>query len=177
MGAKFLFWFAVSVTGSLYGAMAVWSLPTIISEANGLWPFDLRPTGYSFDEAREFLAALSDKGSDFYLNVQQRLDKYFPFFLALTTGWAIFLLTPNMERRRRLLLTIIPIPGMIFDYMENTHVAGLLIAGQNGITSQMVELASFYSRLKSGYVTLAFIVLLILGIKWVMQRRRAANSV
>jgi hypothetical protein len=177
MGMKFLFWFAVSVTGTLYGTMAVWTLPTIISEANGLWPFDLRLTGYSFDEAREFLAALSDKGTDFYLNVQHRLDGYFPFFLALSTGWAIFLLTPDMERRRRTLLTIIPIPGMIFDYMENAHVAGLLTAGPNNITQQMVELASFYSRLKSGYVTLAFVVLLILGVKWWMQRRQAQNGV
>ncbi len=172
MRAKFLFWFTISVTASLYGAMAVWTLPTIINEAKGLWPFDLRLTGYGFDEAREFLAALSDKGADFYLNVQQRLDRYFPFFLALSTGWAIFLLTSDMAPRRRTLLTIIPIPGMIFDYMENAHVAGLLTAGPNNITPQMVELASFYSRLKSGYITLAFVVLLILGIKWWMQRRQ-----
>ena len=75
---KRTFWLTFAATIVVYAIMVVWSLPTITASADGQVPFDLRPLGYSYDEARAFLLALSDEGRHFYTAVQHRLDHIYP---------------------------------------------------------------------------------------------------
>ena len=89
------FWALFAVTNIVYLVMVVWSLPKVSEAAGGLVPFDMRPTGYSFEEAKAFLAALGPEGTAFYLHVQQRLDLLYPALLAATLFFAIRALTPS----------------------------------------------------------------------------------
>lgn len=165
------FWVLVAVTTTVYGAMLGWSLPRIADAASGLRPFDMRPAGYSFDDAQAFLAALSDKGAQFYLSVQHWLDTAYPALLALTCGWAMVQL---MRRwRARQLLWLVPLPAMLFDYLENAAVAGMIRAGATGITPEMVADASRWSVLKAGATTVSLTLLLALIVMRIVQRRRA----
>ena len=72
-------------TLAVYFVMIVWSLPKIASAAGGAMPFDLRPWGYTPNEAEAFLVALSSEGRAFYTDVQLRLDTLYPPLLALWT--------------------------------------------------------------------------------------------
>ena len=45
-------WTALAVAACLYATMTLWTLPEIAQAAGGLPPFDMRPGGYDFDEAR-----------------------------------------------------------------------------------------------------------------------------
>ncbi len=88
---NFLFWLLVGV----YATMVVWSIPLLSKDAGGLEIFDMRSGGYSFEEARAVLAALSPEGVVFYETIQHRLDGIYPVLLAATLGWSILRLSPD----------------------------------------------------------------------------------
>lgn len=174
--ARGLFWVVFAATLGVYLVMLAWTLPAITTAAGGLAPFDLRPTGYSFDEARVFLAALTPEGSTLYRGVQQRLDIAYPALLAATLVLAILLLSPAGLGRWRWLLAAAALPGMVFDYLENAAVAAMLDGGAAALTPELAAAASRWTLLKSAFSTLAFTVLLVLLALWLVRRfrRRAA---
>jgi hypothetical protein len=166
-----LFWAVVVATLAVYAVMLGWSIPAISDAAGGRAVFDMLPAGYSYAEAQAFLAALSPEGADLYLRVQHRLDLIYPALLAISTGWAMVRLAPNWRWRSALLLA--PIPGMVFDYLENRAVAAMLSAGADGLTPEMVAQASRYSQLKAIFSTLSLGLLLVLILAWTFRRWRA----
>ena len=171
MLALVLFWLAFSATLGVYATMLIWSIPAISTEAAGLAVFDMRPAGYTFAEAQTFLNGLTPEGADFYLRIQHRLDLVYPALLAITTGWAIVQLVPRWRWRSALLL--VPVPGMVFDYLENRAVAVMLTAGAGDLTPEMVAQASMFSRLKAAFTTLSLGLLLILILAWAFRRWRS----
>lgn len=167
---KRLFWPGFVVTLLVYGTMLAWSLPFIAAEANGIPPFDMRPTGYSFQEAREFLGTLSPEGRDFYLEVQHRLDLAYPALIAFTLFSAIVLLTPSRLGALRYPLALLPVAGSIFDYLENHSVAEMLAVGADGLTAELASRANIYTVLKSGLTTAAMLVTLTLLATYAARR-------
>lgn len=157
-----LFWFVVAVTLADYCVMIFSSIPRISAHAGGLAVFDMRPGGYSFEEAKAFLAALSPEGAAFYTNVQHRLDAAYPALLALTLAWAILRLAPTRWGRWRWLLAATPLPGMVFNYRENLDVATMLKLGPDDITPAIVEAASLHSQAKAATTSICMAILLIL---------------
>lgn len=176
MGKHRLFWAVVAVALADYFAMVFWSIPRISAEAGGLAVFDMRPGGYSFEEAKAFLAALSPEGAAFYTGVQHKLDAAYPALLALTLGWAILRLTHARWGRWRWLLAATALPGMVFDYLENLDVSAMLKLGPEGVTPQLVEAASRHSQLKAAATSVAMAVLLVLLALWTFRRWRRAQK-
>ena len=174
MLARLLFWSILAATLGVYTAMIFWSIPAISAEAGGLPIFDMRPGGYTFAEAQDFLMALTPEGAKFYLRVQHRLDLAYPALLAVATGWAMVLLLPRW--RWRYLLPLVPLPGMVFDYLENRAVSVMLAAGAQGLTPEMVAQASVFSRLKAAFTTLSLGLLLILVLVWIVRRWRRRGA-
>lgn len=161
-----LFWISFLLAGALYATMGLWSGPYLLEEADGLPMFDLRPLGYTYDEARAYLDALSDEGRVFYLTVQQRLDMAFPGLLALSFVAAFqWLLRGSM----RWGLSAVAVLSAGADYLENMRVHGLLIA--DTVTEQMVADASLATLIKSVSVTVCFTALLVLFARAVWNRR------
>ena len=163
-------WILFAVTLTVYGVIVGWSLPVISHAAGGLTPFDLRPTGYSFEEAKAFLTALSADGQAFYLGVQQKLDALYPALIGATLFFAIYLLAPARLGYWRWVLALMAIPGTVFDYLENAAVAGMLNLGPDQLTPDVVVAASRWTVGKSAASTVASVVLLILLIWWAVRR-------
>lgn len=177
MSLRAIFWLVFAATLGVYLVMLVWTLPAITAAAGGLAPFDLRPSGYTLDEARAFLAALTSDGTTLYRNVQQRLDIAYPVLLAATLVMAILLLSP--AGLGRWLLAATALPGMVFDYLENASVAAMLDGGAAALTPELAAAASRWTVLKSVFSTLAFVVLLAFLGLWLYRRlssRRAAAN-
>lgn len=166
-----IFWLMFAVMTGIYLLMALWSSPHIAADTGGLLMFDLRPTGYSFDEASAFLSALSEGGRLFYLNVQQVMDMAYPALLAVVLVMAFTHLFRGLPR---ILAIVLALAGSGFDYLENAAVAVMLQAG-DGLSEAMVATASRWTVLKSGAVTLALIMLLI-GLGMAFMRRRRAKA-
>lgn len=179
MPVRGVFWLVFAATLGVYLVMLLWTLPAITAAAGGLAPFDLRPSGYTFDEARAFLAALTSEGTTLYRKVQQRLDIAYPVLLAATLVLAILLLSPAGLGRWRWLLAATALPGMVFDYLENASVAAMLDGGAAALTPELAAAASRWTVFKSAFSTLAFIALLALLALWLYRRlssrRVAAN--
>jgi len=165
------FWLLFAATLGVYATMLTWTLPAISAAASGLTPFDMRPLGYSFDEAKAFLAALSPDGRALYLNVQQRLDIAYPALLAATLFFAIWALAPAKWGPLRWAVALIAFPGAAFDYLENAAVAVMLAAGPKALTPEMAAAASNWTVGKSATNTIAMVVLLVLLAAWGWRKR------
>jgi hypothetical protein len=177
---KWAFWILAGATLALYLAIVLWSLPTVTAEAGGLTPFDLRPGGYSFEEARAFLAALTPEGVAFYDQVQHRLDIFFPALIALTLYFAIAALLPRSLGGWRFVLATPALLLAPFDWLENAAVGEMLHAGAEGTTSQMASAASGWTQAKSLMTTVVMSALLLLLI-WkagaaIARRRRLSQG-
>lgn len=157
---------------AVYLVIVFWSLPIISRNANGLTPFDLRPGGYSLEEARAFLAALTPVGLAQYEGPQRWLDIAYPALLAATLGSAAWQLTRTTPEWVRLVLLLLIGVGMSFDYLENLHVARMLAAGPEALTAPLVEAASRASVNKALTTTLAAFGILGLLIRAWREKRR-----
>lgn len=165
---RLIFWVLSTVMLGVYLTMVFWSVPVIIADTGGLIPFDVRPTGYSFVEAQVFLAALSDDGHAFYLNVQHMLDSAYPALMAVVL---VMVFNNLFHGWGRWVAMVLALAGGGFDYMENAAVAVMLRAG-NGLTEAMVSTASLWTVLKSIAVTLALSALIIgLAKAWWAKRK------
>lgn len=164
------FWILFGVTLAVYATMLVWSLPVVSNAAGGAAPFDMRPAGYTFEDTKAFLAALSADGRAFYLDVQQRLDLFYPALLAATLFFAIVLLAPAGRGVWRWVLAATAIPGAVFDYLENHQVAAMLALGPDAVTPEMAATASRWTVLKSGFSTIAMVILLVLLATWAAKK-------
>jgi len=153
-----LFWVLFAAMAAVYLTMLFWSLPFLRDASGGLMPFDLRPGGYSPDEARVFLAALGDTGRDFYLHTQQMLDSAYPALLAVVLVMAFQRL---FDGALKWVLSSVALLAAAFDYLENAGVAAMLRAGANGVSADMVAAASRWTVLKSATATIAITALLI----------------
>ncbi len=157
-----IYWLLFAVTMMLYLVMVLWSLPLIASNAGGLTPFDLRPTGYDFADVRAFLAALTPKGKSFYLGTQHWLDMFYPAMLAAVLAFGALGLARGRWRWVAYVVVVAAVVGAAFDYAENARVAGLLVQDVDALSSGDVERAAFATLLKSGLTMIAMIVLLFL---------------
>lgn len=149
-----------AATVGLYLVMLLWSLPRISAEAGGLAPFDMRPGGYSFDEARTFLTALSEEGRRFYLDVQHRLDLFYPALLALSLSVGLAWAWRGLPRAALAAMVLLAFTGAGFDYLENLWVGTMLTAGPEQVSPEIVAAASRRSVAKAALTTVVMLLLL-----------------
>ena len=144
---------------ALYLVMAVWSLPEIVAEADGLMPFDLRPFGYSAAAAEDFLNALSEEGRVFYAETQHGLDLFYPGLFLIWAVWTLWLLIRAPWVWGLMVLAAL---GCFADYSENAAVARLL----EGFDADLAAAASRWTVVKSAAVSVV-----LLAILWALGRR------
>jgi hypothetical protein len=171
---------AMVVSTAIWAVMVFWTLAYLRRVSGGLAPFDLRPFGYGVEEARTFLAALSQIGRDYYLNIQLSLDNAYPFTYAFSRALLLLWLTiPGrlsdraMPPLARAALAALPIATAACDYVENDAIAKMLTAGPK-VDADTVAWASFWTQAKSFAGLISEGLAVILGVtvfhRW-WQRR------
>ena len=170
-GRQVVFWVVVAATGVVYAVMLLWTLPNVASQAGGMTPFDLRPSGYGVQDVTAFRDAISDDGLALYLGPQRWLDTAFPILVAIglwAAMWQIFSL-PIV----RALLGLAIVGGMLADLVENALVADLL-TGPGGVTASAVEAASRMTVAKFGMTIAAMLIVAAGAIRKYLFNRTAA---
>lgn len=157
MFGKLAYWAVFAATMAIYATMLIWTLPSIAENAGGLVPFDMRPTGYSPDEARIFLSALNETGRSLYLGTQHTLDLVYPMLLAIVLSGGVVALIANWKLRGVLYLAILL--GMFADYTENTFVA-LMLEYPGPVPDKLAGFASMATVIKSALTGFAMVVLI-----------------
>jgi hypothetical protein len=171
--------FFVSI--SFWAVMAFGTLAHLRQIASGLEPFDVRPFGYSVDEARNLLDALSEPGRTFYSRVQLWLDTFYPATYAISRSLILLWLTKRGRLASvatppwlRAALLILPIMVAFFDYAENVLI-GRMIAKGSGIDSEVIVLASRMTELKSLTTFVTETVMVVLGLVVLLRWWRGSD--
>ena len=80
-------------SGLVWAVMFFGPLAHLSRLAGGASPFDIRPMGYSHDEAYAFLNAIGEQGRRYYANRELLLDTFYPPLYAISRGLALWWLT------------------------------------------------------------------------------------
>jgi hypothetical protein len=122
--------------------------------AGGLTPFDIRPKGYSYTEARAFLEAIGSQGRAYYASPELVIDTFYPPLYAVSRGLALWWLTmPGRVREAPLPLKVryaliaVPILMASLDLFENGCIAGMLWTWPD-LSHGLVEVSSVATRVK-----------------------------
>lgn len=167
-----LFWAIPAATLAAWLSMNLWTVPGIEETAGGLRLLDMRFTGYSYEEAQEFVSALGDEGTALYLGAQYWLDMVFPPLLGVVLFLFYHWLFPGLPG---LIAGVVSITYVAADILENFSVAAMLRAGADGITPEMVATANQWTTAKWG-LALIGVVMLVIGIALRLRRHWSANA-
>ena len=120
-------------SGLLWAVMFFGTLAHLTRLADGLKPFDIRPWGYSYADARDFLEAIGEQGRAYYASPELILDGFYPPLYAVSRGLALWWLTmPGRVRKApvplkvRWVLVAVPILVASLDVIENGSIAVML---------------------------------------------------
>ncbi|MDU8926274.1 hypothetical protein RXV86_02645 [Alisedimentitalea sp. MJ-SS2] len=166
-----IFWFIFTAMLASWLAMNLWTVPQIEALSGGLRLLDMRFTGYSFDEAQTFLAAIGDKGAGLYLGTQFWLDMIFPPLLGAVLFLSYRWLFPGWPG---LIIGSVSLIYVAVDYLENFAIAVMLRTGAENLTVEMVAAANQWTILKWSFA-LVGLVILIVGLLLVVRRRRFSD--
>lgn len=152
--------------------MMLFTFP-VINKQLGSKAFDLRPSGYSFEEAYAMIQNLDRATINLYLFPQLfLLDILYPVLLALFLSAMIIRLSNLINVKDHSVfsnLFVLPFVAMIFDYLENILVA-LMITGNVDVTKTIVHVASFSTQCKGLFTTLSWIGILVLTFIWLKNK-------
>jgi len=162
-----IFWFILAAMLAAWLSMNLWSAPRIEELSGGLRLPEMRFTGYSLNEARDFVAAIGDEGAALYLDAQLRLDMIFPPLLAAVLFLCYRWLFPGLPG---LVIGTVSLTSVVVDYLENAAVAAMLRAGADGLTPEMAATANQWTTIKWS-LALVGLVTLIIGIALRLRRR------
>ncbi len=151
-------------TIAIYCTMPFYSIPSVIELAPHMKLFDMSPTGYSSEYAFALLNAIGPNGRYLYLSVQLPLDFVYPGLFAITFFLLlIWLFAKSFNSRSKIYYFVfVPIIAGIFDYIENIGIIVMLDSFPH-ISTQVVEITSAFSILKSVF-TVVFYGLLVIGL-------------
>lgn len=167
-----IFWFVFAAMLVSWLSMNIWTAPRIEEMAGGLHLLEMRFTGYSLDDVREFVAAIGDDGVGLYLGVQLWLDMIFPPLL----GAVLFLCYRRLfHGLPGLIIGAFTLVYVVVDYFENAAMAAMLRAGADGLTPEMAATASKWTITKWS-IALVGLVTLIIGIARSLRRRSSAAA-
>lgn len=140
---------------------------------SGLRPFDMRPGGYSAEQANSLIDALESSGRRYYLTRQIPLDLVYPALMALTLISSFkWLGSRGVSQKLVQIGTWFSIAAAIADYLEIAGIC-LMILSWPEISANTVLAASVASIAKSGFTTTAVLIVL-LGIgSWALKKKRA----
>jgi hypothetical protein len=151
----------LAASGLLWAVMFFGPLVHLSRLAGGVSPFDIRPKGYSYLEARTFLEAIGAQGRAYYASPELILDAFYPPLYAVSRGLALWWLTmPGRIRKApmplwvRCTLIAVPILMASLDVIENGCIAVMLWTWPH-LSNGVVEISSLATQVKiiSGALT------------------------
>ena len=153
-----LLWTTAVLSAASFAYLS-WLSTAHLSPGEGLKPFDSRVLGYTPDQARLYLSALSPEATSLYLSQVRLWDTLFPALFAFTLGGVIWTRAAGLRPWVRLMVRILPASYVVMDYAENALVAEMLRAGPTSTDAQIAQ-ASRYTVIKWGLAAVSVLLVL-----------------
>ena len=165
-------------SGLMWAVMFFGPLAHLSRLAGGATPFDIRPKGYRYDEARAFLDAIGEQGRECYANPELVLDMFYPPLYAVSRGLALGWLTmPGRVREAslplswRAALIAVPVIMASLDVVENGCIAAMLWTWPD-LSLGLVRVSSLATRMKIMTGVQTEILMAGLAVIWLVRRSR-----
>lgn len=159
-------------------AMMLFTFPRINAKMQ-TQAFDLKTFGYSTAEALDMIGKLDQATIDFYIFPQLfLLDLLYPFLLAMfLSGLMVRLFNLTAIKSEHLFSNafMLPFVAMCFDYLENISIC-FMISGGGDPSEGLIQAASFFTSLKSGFTIISWIIILILFVVYLKNRRLSRKT-
>jgi len=137
-----------------------------IQAVSGHVPFDMRPAGYSPQDAIALLKGLGAEGRQYYLHRQIPLDTLYPVLLGATLIFAMLWFGKHIAHEQLVRVGIILSAGAaLCDYTENLGIAAMIWSWPN-LSDALVYASSAATIGKSVLTTSAVMILLLMGSLW-----------
>lgn len=125
---------------------------------------------YTPEELYETAGAYGEAGRREYIRARFTFDLVYPLiygsFLALTVSWFLDRATEAGNRWR--LLNLVPVIGVVFDFLEN--IAASLVMGLYPTRISIAAgMASGFTPIKWVFVSASFLVLLVAIVLWLVR--------
>lgn len=168
-GHKVLFLFIL--TGIIYAAMLLITIPKVMDFSGGMKILDMMPTGYNSHYVKELFTALGQNGRDVYLYQQLPLDLIFPGISAISFALILAFLLKKLGKleSKWFYLCYLPFFGGLFDYFENFSIIALLKSYPT-IFETLVAFSATFSVLKASFTTIYMLILIILLVILALQK-------
>ena len=167
----------LGLTTIVYGFMIVITIPKVMQYTQGMKIFDMMPSGHDVEYAKTLLDTLGTKGRNAYLYFQIPADLIYPglFGISYCLLIAYFLKQLGQFEKPILGLSLLPVIGGSFDYLENLGTITMLISYPD--FSPMVSgFANVCTILKSIASTMAFITVIILLGWWAIMKIKPQDT-
>lgn len=165
----------LAANGLLWAVMFIGPLAYLERLASGLMPFDIRPRGYSYAEARAFLEAIGQQGRRYYASPELVIDTFYPPLYAVSRGLALWWLTmPGRVRedpvllKMRYALIAVPVLMASLDLFENGCIAMMLWTWPD-LSHGLVEVSSLATQVKIIAGVLTEVLMGVLAVIWLMR--------
>lgn len=156
---------------TIYLVMITVTLAHVQAVSNQI-PFDMRPLGYTLQDATQLLAALGEDGREYYLMRQIPLDTAYPALLAMTLISTFYWLGLRLPYRWLVQVgVVLSLGAAFFDYAENLGIATMILTWPD-LSQGVVYASSFASVAKSLLTTSAVLHAVFLGILRAVQSKR-----
>jgi hypothetical protein len=140
-----------------------------IQAVSGQVPFDMRPVGYSPQDATALLEGLGVEGRQYYLQRQIPLDTLYPALLALTLIFAMRWFGERIANEQLVSVGIIlSVGAALCDYAENLGIAAMIWSWPK-LPDALVYASSAATISKSVLTTIAVMYLVFMGCLWVWR--------
>ncbi|MBN2046063.1 MAG: hypothetical protein JW757_13655 [Anaerolineales bacterium] len=173
-------WLTLTFT-ILMTAFMIWVLPDQSARAEA-YSGDVGSPDTSFfyrpQKLFQIAEAYGEAGRQAYVRARFTFDLIFPLvyggFLISTISWFLNRFTTTENRLR--LLNLVPLVGVLFDFLEN--IAASVVIGAYPLRLELAALlASAFTLMKWLFVNGSFIVLLVVFILWLGKRKNPQTSV
>jgi len=155
MNLRFAYWVLVAATAVVYVYLVFAVGAHLKVLAGGQEAFDLRLSGYAMTDVQAYMSAMAPETPDYYTQVVRRVDTAFPVMFTAVLSIAIWFKTGGAQRA----FVFLPIAYGVFDLFENAAISAMLEAGPDGLTPEIVGVASRLTILKFATLGLAMLAL------------------
>ena len=150
------------LTQMVFAYMLTYTIPSVMSYANVMKILDVCPTGYSASYVKTLFDKLEPQGREVYLFRQLPLDMIYPLLFTISFSLLLtFLFKQSFNPKSRIfILSLLPILGGFFDYLENMGIITMLLIYPK-FSVALANITNIFTLLKSGGTTLMYISLII----------------